>query len=180
MKPDIETLSSKTMYENRWMKVREDEIRRSDGTVGIYGVVQKPDYAVIAPVSNTTIYLVEQYRYPVGGRYWEFPQGSWEMNDKAKLKDVAKGELKEEVGVIAGEISEVGHMFQACGYSNQGFKLFIASDLTYVGRTTEVEEQDLISREFDIDHVAQMIVSGEIKDVTTIASFGLLKMKGLI
>jgi hypothetical protein len=76
---NIETTSTRFVYENRWMRVREDMIRRRDGSTGIYGVVEKPDFVVIVPVEDDgRVHLVEQYRYPVKGRYWEFPQGSWE------------------------------------------------------------------------------------------------------
>jgi len=61
------------------MRVREDAIRRRDGSSGIYGVVEKPDFVVIVPVDDDgRLHLVEQFRYPVKGRYWELPQGSWE------------------------------------------------------------------------------------------------------
>ena len=76
---NIETTSTRFVYENRWMRVREDTIRRRDGSTGIYGVVEKSDFVVIVPVEDDgQVHLVEQYRYPVKGRYWEFPQGSWE------------------------------------------------------------------------------------------------------
>ena len=77
---NIETTSTRFVYENRWMRVREDTIRRRDGSTGIYGVVEKPDFVVIVPVDDDgRVHLVEPYRYPVKGRYWEFPQGSWEQ-----------------------------------------------------------------------------------------------------
>ena len=77
---NIETTSTRLVYENRWMRVREDTIRRRDGSIGIYGVVEKPDFVVIVPVEDDgRVHLVEQYRYPVKGRYWELPQGSWEQ-----------------------------------------------------------------------------------------------------
>ena len=41
--PDIETLGTRIVYENRWMRLREDAIRRRDGSEGIYTVVEKPD-----------------------------------------------------------------------------------------------------------------------------------------
>jgi hypothetical protein len=44
---NIETTSTRLVYENRWMRVREDTIRRRDGSIGIYGVVEKPDFVVI-------------------------------------------------------------------------------------------------------------------------------------
>ena len=57
------------------MRVREDTIRRRDGSIGIYGVVEKPDFVVIVPIEDDgRLHLVEQYRYPVEGRYWELPK----------------------------------------------------------------------------------------------------------
>ncbi len=78
VKPEIETAGTKVVYKNRWMTVREDTIVRADGSSGLYGVVEKPDFSVIAAVSDGSIVLVEQYRYPVQERFWELPQGSWE------------------------------------------------------------------------------------------------------
>lgn len=67
---NIETTSTRLVYENRWMRVREDTIRCRDGSSGIYGVVEKPDFVVIVPVEDDgRLHLVEQYRYPVKGRY---------------------------------------------------------------------------------------------------------------
>ena len=62
---EIETLSTRVVYKNKWMTVREDRIRRLSGAEGIYGVVDKPDFVVILPVQDGLIHLVEQYRYPV-------------------------------------------------------------------------------------------------------------------
>lgn len=37
------------MYENAWMSVREDQVRLPDGTPGVYGVVDMPDFALVIP-----------------------------------------------------------------------------------------------------------------------------------
>ncbi|HTY26733.1 MAG TPA: ADP-ribose pyrophosphatase, partial [Mycobacterium sp.] len=58
------------------MTVREDEVRRPDGSAGIYGVVDKPDYALVIATDGDRVALVEQFRYPLGERRWEFPQGT--------------------------------------------------------------------------------------------------------
>jgi len=101
---EIETIDTRVAYENKWMTVREDKVRRASGAEGIYGVVDKPDFVAIIPIHQSHIHLVEQYRYPVEGRYWEIPQGSWEENPKADKSIVAAGELKEETGLVAGKI----------------------------------------------------------------------------
>jgi ADP-ribose pyrophosphatase len=63
---EIKTLESKVVYENKWMRVKEDRIRRASGAEGIFGVVEKPDFVVIIPISNGCVHLVEQYRYRYG------------------------------------------------------------------------------------------------------------------
>ena len=64
----ITTLSSREVYRNRWMRVREDEILRSNGQKGIYGVVEKEDGAIILPIDHGRVWLVEQFRYSIEER----------------------------------------------------------------------------------------------------------------
>lgn len=179
--PEIETLSSRLVYENRWMKLREDRIRRQDGSEGIYGVVDKPDFVAIAALDEDgCLHLVEQYRYPVGGRFWELPQGSWETAPQAAPEDVARGELREETGLDAGELIHVGHLFECYGYSNQGCHIFLARRLTETASQLDHEEQGLISRRFPVGDVLEMIDGGAIRDAITVAAIGMLMLKDLL
>ena len=73
----MRVISSREVYRNPWMSVREDQVVREDGSSGTYGVVDKPDFALVIPQDQDGFWLVEQFRYPVGRRAWEFPQGSW-------------------------------------------------------------------------------------------------------
>lgn len=178
---DIETLDTHVVYENRWMKVREDSIRRRDGSSGIYGVVEKPDFVVIVPVEGDgRLHLVQQFRYAVGARYWELPQGSWEQAPEADPLEVARGELREETGLDASEIAYAGHLFQGYGYSTQGYHVFLARGLGRNEPARELEEQDLTERAFALAEVDSMIREGQIKDATTVAALGLLRIKGLL
>ena len=178
---DIETLDTRVVYENRWMRVREDTIRRRDGSNGIYGVVEKPDFVVIAAMEDDDhLHLVQQFRYPVRARYWELPQGSWEQAPEADPLDIARGELREETGLSASEIAYAGHLFQGYGYTTQGYHIFIARGLSRNNVTRESEEQDLTTRTFALAEVERMIREGEIKDATTVAVLGLLRLKGLL
>ena len=45
----MEQLETRTVYQNAWMTVREDLVGRPDGTTGIYGVVDKADFALVIP-----------------------------------------------------------------------------------------------------------------------------------
>jgi ADP-ribose pyrophosphatase len=176
---EIETLESTLVYENRWMSVREHAIRRSDGSRGVYGVVEKKDFAIIAAVRTGEVVLVEQYRYPVHGRYWELPQGTWdsEVEDPVAL---ARAELREETGVVAARLTHVGRLLLAYGFCTQGYNVFLAEDLEQQAPQIEPEEHGLIAKWFPLAEVEQMIRSGVIVDASTVASLGLLKLKGLL
>ncbi|MDN3563134.1 NUDIX domain-containing protein [Paeniroseomonas aquatica] len=178
---DIETIGSRVAYENRWMRVREDVIRRRDGSEGIYGVVEKPDFVVVVPAEDDgRLHLVQQFRYPVRARHWEFPQGSWEAAPEMDPLEVARGELQEETGLRAEHMSYAGHLFQGYGYSTQGYHIFLASGLSRGAASPEAEEQDLVARAFAASEVERMICEGEIRDATTVATLGLLRLKGLL
>ena len=178
--PEIVTTGTKLVYANRWMRVREDAIQRQDGSPGIYGVVEKPDFAIIAPLEpDGSVHLVEQFRYPVQARYWEFPQGAWEHAPDANPLDIARGELQEETGLLAGRMTYAGRLLPAYGYATQGFHVFLAEDLRLGRSSPECEEQGLISRLFAPGEFVAMITGGIIVDAATVAAFGLLKLKGL-
>ena len=177
--PEIETTGTRVVYKNRWMTVREDAIIRADGSTGIYGVVEKQDFAVIAAVRDRSIFLVEQYRYPVRQRFWELPQGSWEDRVVDPLT-LARAELSEETGLTAGAMSHVAQLFLAYGHATQAYNLFFATDLQQGERRLDAEELGLVCKEFPIDAVEHMILDGTIKDATTVAAFGLLRLKGLL
>jgi 8-oxo-dGTP pyrophosphatase MutT (NUDIX family) len=98
------TLSSRIAYENRWTRLREDRIRHADGSEGIYGVVERSDFVVVVPWQDGQVTLVEQYRYPVGARIWEFPMGMWEQAPGTDPVVLAAAELREETGLIAGHM----------------------------------------------------------------------------
>lgn len=176
----LKQLNSRVVYQNPWMKVREDRIQRPSGAEGIYGVVDKPDFAVIIPLQNNQIHLVEQFRYPVNQRYWELPQGAWETEPDADPLELAKGELREETGLVAGSMVYVGFQYLAYGFCSQGYHIFLATELVQQSACLDSEEEDLVSRAFGLDEFEQMLVSGEIKDATTANAYGLAKLKGLL
>jgi 8-oxo-dGTP pyrophosphatase MutT (NUDIX family) len=178
----IRALDSRIVYENRWMRVREDAIQRPDGSHGIYGVVEKPDFVAIVAVDRThgLIHLVEQYRYPVAGRYWELPQGSWETRPDVPPEEVARAELSEETGIIAGKMTRIGELFLAYGYSSQRYHIFLAEELEQGVGALEAEEADLVCCAFPLAEVDAMMAGGIIRDATTVAALGLIRLKGLL
>jgi 8-oxo-dGDP phosphatase len=144
----IQRISSRIVYENPWMQLREDAIRRPDGSRGIYSYVEKPDFALIIPVDQDGFHLVEQYRYPVSHRSWEFPQGTLPNREAGDPIELARRELAEETGLRAGHIYRLGRLYPAKGMTSQAFTVFVAEQLEVGQHSREHEEQDMRQRRF--------------------------------
>lgn len=172
----MQTLSSRQVYANAWMTVREDAIRRDDGSDGIFGVVDKPTAAVVIPRDGDRFHLVEQFRYPVRERRWEFPMGT--APDRAELDParLAARELQEETGLRAGRMQLLGHLDVAPGMSSQRAHVFLATDLTAGDAGREPTEQDMRARWFSTPELETMMRDGTLVDAQSLAAYLLLKL----
>ena len=168
----ITTLSSREVYRNHWMRVREDEILRSNGQPGIYGVVEKDESAIILPVDGERIWLVEQYRYTIEERALELPQGGWEcaVEDPEEL---ARGELREEVGLDAASMIYLGWLWISYGFTRQRQHVFLATGLTAVEKEPDAEEHDLVVHAMPVAEFEEKMRGGEIRDNCTLSAWGL-------
>lgn len=171
----ITTLSSREVYRNRWMRLREDEILRSNGRKGIYGVVEKHDCAIILPIDKGRVWLVEQFRYPIQERAVELPQGGWET-EIDDTEELARGELMEETGLHAAQMIHLGTTWIAYGYARQLQHVFLATGLTVAEKDPDDEEHDLVVLSVPIAEFEQMMVNGTIRDNCTIAAWGFYVM----
>jgi ADP-ribose pyrophosphatase len=176
----IKTINSKTIYKNNWMTVKEDDVEFASGSKGIFGIVEKPDFSLVVPFFDGGFQLVKQYRYPVKESFWEFPQGSYEDSPETPAVEVAKGELEEETGLKAEKIKEIGYLYEAYGYCNQGFHIFLATELIKGKQNLEASEQGMKTAFFSVKEFEQMIESGEVRDAPTVSAYGLLKMKEIL
>lgn len=171
----MEQVSSREVYRNAWMTVREDVVRLADGSTGIYGVVEKQEFAVVVPRERGGVWLVEQFRYPAGRRGWELPMGSWPAGHSGgEPLALAQAELAEETGLRAATWRHLGHLMQAYGYSTQGFDVFLATDLTPGTPDREASEQDMVHRWVSDEELHRMVLRGDIVDATTLAALALL------
>jgi 8-oxo-dGTP pyrophosphatase MutT (NUDIX family) len=176
----IERVDSRVVYQNAWMIVREDDIRRQDGTPGIYGVIDKPTYALVVAEDGDRYRLVEQFRYPIGLRRWEFPQGTAPGTvdgDEPPPADLAAQELREETGLRATSLVVLGQLDLAPGMSSQRGWVFLATGITEGDHEREPEEQDMRSEWFTGAQIERMIVDGTITDAQTIAAWTLLRLR---
>src|SRR3954451_6356253 len=123
---ETQRIASREVYRNDWLTVREDQVRRPDGSDGIYGVVDKPTYALIIASDGDRFRLVEQFRYPLGLRRWEFPQGTAPGRAYLDPTELAHRELREETGLRARSMVPSGLLEVGAGMSSHRGRLFAA------------------------------------------------------
>jgi 8-oxo-dGTP pyrophosphatase MutT (NUDIX family) len=167
--------STRVVYENRWMRVHEDELLREDGSPGLYGWIEKSPSALIVPLDGDSVWLVEQFRHPVGQRFWEFPQGAWEDDPGATAESLARGELAEETGLRAASLERLARLYFAYGITNQPVDIWRASGLEPGEQSLEDTEHGLVAARFSVDEVERMVRENEIRDAASVAAWHLAR-----
>jgi 8-oxo-dGTP pyrophosphatase MutT (NUDIX family) len=170
----MRTRSSREVYRNPWIRVREDVVELPDGSTGLYGVVEKADFALVIPAERDGFWLVEQYRYPLARRSWEFPQGTWAAGKNGSAEDLARTELAEETGLRAGGLAHLGRLDLASGLMTQQFDVWMATDLTPGPTDREATESDMQQAFVPEDDLRQMIRDGRVTDSPSLAAYSLL------
>jgi 8-oxo-dGTP pyrophosphatase MutT (NUDIX family) len=170
----VRTTGSREVYRNPWIRVREDAVERADGSAGVYSVVEKPDFALVLPYERNGYWLVEQFRYPVGRRAWEFPQGTWTAGSDGSAEELARAELAEETGLRAGSLHHLGHLDLAPGLSTQEFDVWLATDLTQGPTAREASEVDMRSAFVSEAELRAMVRDGRFTDGPSLAAYSLL------
>ncbi|WZO97951.1 NUDIX hydrolase [Isosphaeraceae bacterium EP7] len=165
--PDAEnpwtTRSSRPIYDNAWIAVREDQVTRPDGQPGIYGVVHFKHTAIgVLPVDDQgRVWLVGQHRYPLGNYSWEIPEGG--ADDGETPEQAARRELLEETGLVAAHLEPIATSHLSNSVSDEVAYLFRATGLT-LGESSPEGTERLEVRQVEWDEAWAMVKEGRITD----------------
>lgn len=171
----MHVVATRVVYENRWMRVHEDQLEREDGTPGLYGWIEKPPSAMIVAIEDDHVWLVQQFRHPVQARFWEFPQGASE-DGAMEPEALARRELAEETGARAATIEHLGRLHFAYGLTDQAVDVWRATGLEPGEQALEDTEQDLVARRFPLAEVDRMVRENEIRDAASVAAWHLARV----
>jgi 8-oxo-dGTP pyrophosphatase MutT (NUDIX family) len=157
------TLSTKVVYRNPWISVREDQVVRPDGSTGRYGVVETagPSAFVVALSDADELLLVTQDRYPTGRPSVELPAGNAAHEDPLAA---AQRELQEETGYVAASWTPLGVLESMNGICTELQHVFLARELTHVGTDAQAEDGITDVQWVPFDEVLERVRTGAITD----------------
>src|SRR5260221_4939308 len=161
------TRSSREIYQNKWMRLREDIAEMPDGRTTIYGVCTFGQCVGILPfVDNDTVVLVRQYRYVQREDHrWEMPTGGIKPGETPEK--AAQRELAEEAGYIAGRLDPVNIYYTSKSICDETAYLYLGYDLKRASLPpdeTEFFERELLA----FEDVLRMVQTSEIRDGMTV------------
>lgn len=165
-----QTLDTKIVYQNPWLKINEDKTRMPNGKEGIYGFVEGGSGVfIIALDEGERIYLIESFRYPTKKWQWELPTGG--IDKKSTPLETAKNELQEELGMSANKWT----MLNTYGPSHNGFMkdiqyVYVAEDLAFGERKLGDFEAIRDSKAVSLDELMAMIRNGDMTDGQSLAA----------
>jgi ADP-ribose pyrophosphatase len=162
------TRSSRTVYQNPWLRLREDLVELPTGRTTIYGVVSTGACVGVLPFLDAdTVVLVRQYRYVARRHTWEMPTGG--VMPGEPIQAAAQRELAEESGYRAGRLDPVCVYHTSKSVMDETAHLFLAFDLTRAEDQPAPDETESFQvRPHRFDDVLGMVDSGEIVDSMTI------------
>ena len=133
-------LHSRPVYENAWIKVREDRVTGGDEKEATFGVVtMKPGVTVLPMDEAGDVYLVREFKYGIGESTLEAVSGaikSGETPEQAGLR-----ELGEEVGFTASEWVDMGLINPFTTVVNSPNHMFLARELSEIRRRPGSREE---------------------------------------
>ena len=162
-------LSSKIVFENSWITVREDHVINPGGGENDYGVVHFKNRAIaILPIDDSgNIWLVGQDRYTLDEYSWELPMGG-APHDEDPL-DAAKRELKEETGLIAARWSKLMTLHTSNSITDELGFVYVAEDLQQGEQELE-ETENIELRHLPLSEAIEMAKQGLITDAISVAA----------
>ena len=159
-------LTSRRIYTNKWMAIREDQVRLPDGRETIYGVVDCGNCVGVLPfVDPGHVLLVGQYRYVAQRFTWEMPTGG--VRPGESLEAAAQRELAEEAGRRAGQLTWISTYHTSKSVMNETAHLYLGEDLVLADRPAD-ETEFIERRVFAFSEAVDMVRRAEITDSMTV------------
>ena len=161
-----ERLSTRPIYQNKWISLREDVVALPDGGTTIYGVMTCNECVGVLPfLDPQTVLLIKQYRYVAQRVTWEMPTGALHAGES--IEEAARREMAEEIGYRPGKLTWVSTFHTSKSVVDETAHLFLGEELVEVELPPD-DTEFIAVQPLPFDEVLRMVLRGEITDSMTI------------
>ncbi len=165
---DFKTIHSEKIFSGRAFSIRKDQVELPNGEQTSLEVVEHVGAVALVPYDEQRrIWFVRQYRYPAGEDLLELPAGT--LGKSEAPESCAHREIREETGMAAGKLWEIGSFYMAPGYSTELLHIFMATDL-HPSPLPQDQDEFLQVVQIPIEQVYAMAKAREIHDGKTLAA----------
>lgn len=157
-------LGSKTRFENEIFRLRQDEVQLEGGKRIEYAYVERGDAVIVVPITREReMVMLTQYRYAVDEWCLEVPAGGMHDTGDAPPEEVARKELREEVGGTAEKLSYVGFFFSANAVTDEKCHVFLAEGVQLSKEPKTEASESIEMRLVPIAEALELARRGEMK-----------------
>lgn len=157
-------ISSQTIFDGI-VGVKFDTVRLVNGHKATRLYLNHQGASAVLPIEGDNVYLVQQFRYPVGRVTLELPAGKREKGQT--YLTCARAELKQETGMCAKSLKHVMMFNPTNAFSNEQLHLFVATGLSR-GKDCPDEDEFINLKKLPLSKAYKMVEKGEICDAKTI------------
>lgn len=169
-------LTTQEIFKGKIITVQLDTVELPNGKEAEREVVRHPGgVAVLALTEDKQVYMVRQYRYPMGYETLELPAGKLDGKGES-VETAGRRELAEETGLTAEKMTYLGASLASPGFTDEVLHMYLAEGLTH-GESHPDEDEFLNLEKLPFDTLVEKVMSGEIIDGKTISTT--LKVKVL-
>ena len=162
-----ETVEKKDIFEGRVLHLFCDTVKTANGVLSTREyALHRGAVAVVALDEEENVYLVRQYRYPIGRSTIEIPAGKLEAGEDDK-EAAARRELSEEIGAIAEKMTPIGVYMPSPATLTERIFCYLAEGLTF-GECHPDEDENLLTLKMPLSEAVKLVLDGTLEDGKTL------------
>ena len=164
------------VHQGRIFRIEIDRVTLPGGHTLDLEVVRHPGSVVLLPIPKPGhIVLIRQYRYSIDEWIWELPAGSLKPGENPD--EAAARECEEEIGLAPGKVTRLRGYYPTPGFCDEQMIYYRCDELRAPAPDSTArkdDDEELEPRTFALSEARELVASGEIIDLKTVAGLTLL------
>lgn len=152
-------------FRNAVFNLRADEVELPDGKEVRFAYLERTDAVIIVPVTRAgELVLINQYRYTVDEWCLEVPAGGTHDKPNESLENVARAELREEVGGVCESLVYVDYLFSASSLTDEKCHVFLAEGVNLSAPAKKEASETIEVKVLPAAEALALVHAGKMKD----------------